>query len=414
MLRLWCASQRGDTVKDRTIIEEIKRKVTLKDVMAHFGGAELHGDGDTLSGWHKAHESKSKNSLHVDNAKGVYHCKGCGQGGDMFSYVGHLRRNGSYRDDDKAMFAEAMREIAAYAVVEIPEHDTEKAAERRTIEEIWQLAADFYHSELTTEHREYFHRRGYTDETIDKYKLGYAPVGQRTLLAHLVKAHKIDSEELVKSGLFLRRDNGALEDHFQGRLMFPYMVHGRVAYFIGRITDESPEWERKAGGMKYKKLLVHNDKHPYVSEQVVNRFFYGEDSVKPGGDLLITEGVADCLSALQAGFACVSPVTVRFAKKDHAKILELAERAGTVYICNDNEVSNAGSDGTMATAEMLWQSGKVAKLITLPRPAGVDKVDLNDFLSTHGADAFKKLLPTAKSILDLKVDEYAAAQTVYD
>ena len=396
-------------MKDRTIIEEIKRKADLKGVMAHFGGAELSGDGDTLSGWHKAHESKSKNSLHVDNAKGVWHCKGCGQGGDMFSWVGHLRRNGSYRDDDKTMFAEAMREIATYAGVEIPEHDTEKAAERSNVEDIWQLAANFYHEELTADHRVYFHKRGYSDEVIDQYKLGYAPVGPRTLLSHLVKGHKIASAELVKSGLFLKRDNGALEDHFQGRLMFPYFVRGRVAYFIGRITDESPKWEHERG-MKYKKLLVHNDKHPYVSEQVDNRYFYGEDSVKPGCDLLITEGVADALSALQAGFACVSPVTVRFAKKDHAKILEFAQRVGAVYICNDNEASNVGGDGTLATAEMLWQNGKVAKLVTLPRPAGVDKVDLNDFLSNpeQGPDAFRKLLPTAKTILDLKIDQIAA------
>lgn len=392
--------------------EQIKRRVDLKSVITHFGGAELHGDGDTLSGWHKAHESKSKNSLHVDNTKGLWHCKSCGQGGDMFSWVGHLRRNGSYRDTDKTMFIDAMREIADFAGVEIPDHDPAGAAERRSIEEIWQIAADFYHSELTDEHRSYLHNRGYTDETIAAYKLGYAPQGPRTLLAHLVRVHKIDGEELVKSGLFLKRDNGDLEDHFQGRLMFPYLVHGRVAYFIGRITSQSPAWEHERG-MKYKKLLVNNDKHPYVSEQVSNRYFYGEDSVKPGGDLLITEGVADALSALQAGFACVSPVTVRFAKKDHAKILEFAERAGTVYICNDNEVSNAGGDGTLATAEMLWHNGKVAKIVTLPRPAGVDKVDLNDFLSNpdQGPEAFKKLMASAKPLLDLKVEEYANAQS---
>lgn len=392
-----------------TIVEQIKQRTNLKSVIAHFGGAELQGDGDTLAGWHKAHESKSKRSLHVDNAQGVWHCKGCGQGGDMFSWVGHLRRNGSYRDTDKTMFAEAMREIADFAGVEIPEHDKAGAAERRSIEEIWQIAADFYHSELTDEHRAYFHKRGYTDETIAAFKLGYAPQGPRTMLAHLVKVHKIDGDELVKSGLFLKRDNGDLEDHFQGRLMFPYLVRGRVAYFIGRITDQSPKWEHDRG-MKYKKLLVNNDKHPYVSEQVSNRYFYGEDSVKLGGDLLITEGVADCLSALQAGSSCVSPVTIRFAKKDHGKILEFAERAGTVYICNDNEASNAGGDGTLATAEMLWHNGKVAKIVTLPRPAGVDKVDLNDFLSNpeQGPEAFKKLLPTAKTLLDLKVDEIAA------
>lgn len=397
-------------MKDRSKLDEIKRKVNLVQVIDKFGGAELHGDGDKRDGWHKAHESKSKRSLHVDNAAGVWHCKSCGEGGDLFDWVGHVRFNSTWNRKSVTMFAEAMREVADFAGVEIPEYDAEEAAERRNVEDIWGLASDFYHEQLTAEHRDYFHKRGYTDETIDKYKLGFAPSGGRALLASLISRHKIDGDELVKSGLFLKRDTGSIEDHFQGRLMFPYWRNGRPSYFIGRITDQSPKWEHDRG-MKYKKLLVHNESHPYVSEQVDNRYFYGEDSVMPGGDLLITEGVADCLSALQAGFACVSPVTVRFAKKDHAKILELAERAGTVYICNDNEESNAGSDGTLATAKMLWENGKVAKLVTLPRPSGVDKIDLNDFLSTHGAEAFKKLLPTAKSLLDLKVDEYAAAPT---
>lgn len=398
-------------MKDRAIIEEIKRKADLKGVIDHFGGAELNGDGDTLSGWHKAHESQSKRSLHVDVPGNRYHCKNCSEGGDQFDWVGHVRYNSSWDRKNPSMFGSVLRELAEFANVELPNYNPKKAAERRTIEEIYALAADFYHDELTTDHRGYFRKRGYTDDIIDSYKLGYAPQGPCTLWAYLIKVHKIDRDDLLKTGLFHRfEDSGAIQDHFQGRLMFPYIVNGRVVYMIGRITDQSPKWEHDAGGMKYKKLAVHNEKHPYVSDQVANRYFYGEDSVKPGGDLLITEGVADALSALANGFACVSPVTVRFAKKDYAKILEFAERAGVVYICNDNEVSNAGGDGTLATAKMLWEHGKVAKIVTLPRPADVDKVDLNDFLLNpeQGPEAFKKLLPTAKTILDLKIDQIAA------
>lgn len=396
--------------KDRTIIEEIKRKTSLVAVMDKFGGADLHGDGDKREGWHKAHESKSKRSLHVDNAVGVWHCKSCGEGGDLFDWVGHVRYNSTWNNKDATMFGAVLREVAAFAGVEIPEYDAEKAAERRSIEDIYQIATEFFHGKLTDAHRDYLHKRGYTDETINRYKLGYAPAGGTALLSYLVNVHKIDGDEIVKSGLFLKRDNGSIQDHFQGRLMFPYLVNGRTVYYIGRITNESPKWEHDKG-MKYKKLRVANDDNPYVSDVVNNRYFYGEDSAKPGGDLLITEGVADCLSALQAGFACVSPVTIRFAKKDHAKILELAERAGTVYICNDNEESNAGGDGTLATAHMLWERGKVAKLVTLPRPADVDKVDLSDYLATHTADDFRTLMGAAKTLLDLKVDEYAKAET---
>lgn len=388
------------------IIEQIKGSVTILDVINHFGGAYLDGKGSKLSGWHKVHESQSKNSLHVDLNAGLYHCKNCGEGGDLFDWVGHVRFNSTWNNRDKGMFGQVLREIARFANVEMPEENQEKALERRGLEELFQQAAAFYHAQLTPERRKYLHSRGYADETVNHYRLGYAP-GNNALFAHLSETG-VAADDLLKTGLFRRHDTGKIEDLYQGRFIFPYLKHGRVVYFIGRITDLSPKWEQERR-MKYCKLLVHSDSYPYVSDQVENRYFYGEDSVKRGGDLLITEGVADCLSALQAGFACVSPGTVQFAEKDHVKILEIARLAGTVYICNDNEDSNAGIKGTLATAKMLWQHGKIARLVTLPRPAGVEKVDLNDFLSNpeQGPEAFKKLLSTAKTLLDLLVARIA-------
>ncbi|MCB0110510.1 MAG: hypothetical protein KDE53_31530, partial [Caldilineaceae bacterium] len=256
---------------DRTAIDEIKRKLTLKQVIDKFGGAQLRGDGDQLVGWHSVHESTSKSSLEVDNKKGVYHCFGCKEGGDMFDWVGHVKFNSRYDRTDGAMFGEVLRDLAAFAGVELPERNAEKVAERRSIEEIWQLAADYYHAELTQQHRDYLHSRyGLTDGVIDTLKIGFAPKGERNLLGHLVKNHKIDGDELVKTGLFHRFDNGNIQDHFQGRIIFPYWVNERPVYFIGRETADSPQWEKDKGHMKYKKLLVHNDKHPYVSEAVRN------------------------------------------------------------------------------------------------------------------------------------------------
>lgn len=394
---------------DKLMLEEIKRKLPIDDLIRRVGGADLHGNGTVLSGWHKAHESTSKNSLHVDTRKGVYHCFGCGQGGDIFTWLGHIRFNGSYNDQNATMFTEVLTEAAELAGVDLPTVDKKALAERRGIEGIFSLAADFYHAALPSDQRAWLHSRyGLTDETINTLKLGFAPAGKTALFAHLHNKLGIIVDDLLKTGLFVKHDSG-IQDHFQGRLIFPYWSGARVVYFIGRETDLSPQWEKERGGMKYKKMLVHNDKHPYVSEQVRNHYFYGEDVARGADTLFVTEGVTDCIIANQYGFPCISPVTVRFRKADWPALLELTKTAKTLYIANDNEANDAGGQGALDTAAMLWRHGQMARLVSLPRPDDVSKVDLNDYLREQGPDAFQQVLAKAKTLLDLKIEAVKGA-----
>jgi len=280
--------------------------------------------------------------------------------------------------------------------------------ERRNIEAIFALAADYYHEQLPDEQRSWLRTRyGSTDETIDNLKLGYAPASDNNLFAYLRKTHKIATDDLLKTGLFRQNSHG-IQDVFQGRIMFPYWNRGAVVYFIGRETDETPEWEKERG-MKYSKLLVHKDNHPYVSEHVRNDSFYGEDEIRGKDRIFITEGVTDCIIANQYGFSCVSPVTISFRDADHPKLIELTKHAKTIYIVNDNESNESGRKGALRTAGALWAAGKVARFVELPRPAGLDKIDLNDFLRQFGADELKKLLPTAQTLLDIHIETASKA-----
>ena len=138
---------------------------------------------------------------------------------------------------------------------------------------------------------------------------------------------------------------------------------------IARQTEHTPKGKYEAA--KYKKLLTHSDKHPYVSEYVRNDTLYGVDSLRDATDwCLITEGVTDCIMAMQARVPCISPVTVTFRKADHNRILKLVKRFDTVYICNDNETNDAGSKGAIGTGEFLEANGTTTKLIALPRAEG--------------------------------------------
>ncbi|NIA11853.1 MAG: hypothetical protein GWP10_19540, partial [Nitrospiraceae bacterium] len=185
--------------------------------------------------------------------------------------------------------------------------------------------------------------------------------------------------------------------------MFPYWKNGTVRYMIARQTKHTPPYKGKKDSRKYLKLLTH-DKHPYVSEHIRNDTLYGVDSLRGVSDwCLITEGVTDCIMALQAGIPCISPVTTKFKKADHKRILKLVKRLKTVYICNDNEDSEAGVKGAIGTAEYLESNGITTKLIALPRPEGVEKIDLAEYLRDHGVDEFKALFDTAVSVWTVKL-----------
>ena len=98
-------------------------------------------------------------------------------------------------------------------------------------------------------------------------------------------------------------------------------------------------------------------------------------------DGIITEGIVDALLAKQAGFGVISPVTTKFAKRDIEELCKLSKHWNTVYIINDNETSGEGEKGAIQTAERLFGDGQDVRLVTLPLPEGVDKIDLADFLN---------------------------------
>jgi hypothetical protein len=198
---------------------------------------------------------------------------------------------------------------------------------------------------------------------------------------------------------------------FTGRIIFPYWKNGKVVYLIGRETEETPEAEREKG-MKYKKLLVHKEDREYVSHSVQNSYFYGEDSLRGSDYCIITEGVADCIAMLQAGFPCISPVTVRFREKDHPKLLSLAKGLKRVYVCNDNEANETGLKGALSTAEALESTGIETRLIELPKPGGIDKIDIADYMKEHRQEDFKGLIESSVRLWDYKLNQQVIQASV--
>ena len=341
----------------RNLVDEIKRRTDIAELIGR--DIELRPVGSHLVGsspWNR--DSTPSFVVWPDSQRWMDYSGGGSGGGDCLTYL--QRRN-------NVGFMDALRELAASAGFALPSGSSEDAAkaakaiiERRRVEDLLAIAATYYHSGLPSKiRREWLRERyGFSDETIDRWLIGWA---NGHLLDHLKDAASATVEEALSTGLFVRLRGGRVVDLFCNRIVFPYWRQGRVCYFIARRTEHTGDeaWEQA----KYKKLLTRSDRHPYVSAVVANDTFYNEDSAGRAGELLITEGVTDCISAMQAGVACISPVTVRFRKKDHPKLVALTERASRVIICNDAELSGAGEAGALDTAQALHAAGRDVRRI---------------------------------------------------
>lgn len=267
------------------------------------------------------------------------------------------------------------------------------------------------HSDRPTTAREYFREvRGWTDATLDEALLGYAPANRTGLLDRLMREGH-DREAILGTGLFTED----LRPLWQGRYVLPYLdENGEPVYAISRATGEVGGGAvgydgHPADGMSGKYAKPAHSK-PYAR---VNEPIFGLGSVEDGEPVLITEGIADAITAHQAGYPCISPVTTRFKHNDREALREVldAHDIPRAYVIGDAERPGSdlddedrltlsqvgeGLDGALDTAAHLAQDGVDARVAELPRP-GLDKVDLDDYLRGWATDgALDTVLASAK------------------
>ncbi|MCP4603961.1 MAG: DNA primase [Proteobacteria bacterium] len=381
----------------RDFVEQVRAATDIAEIVGK--DVDLKPAGNTLKGLSPFHTEKHP-SFVVWPGTQTWHdfSGGRGLGGDVFSYI---------QERDKVGFKEAVHTVARSTGIKPPDEDEETyrkelglIVEQRNVERLLTQAAAYYHFVLPSKIREQWcnERYGFTDETIDQLQLGWA---NGHLYDHFIEHLKVERSLALKTGLFIET-KGGVKDFFQDRLVFPYWKGGQVVYFIARRTEFTgdQEWEQS----KYKKLLTHSDRHSYVSESVKNDKFYNEDAAKGADEILITEGVTDCISAMQAEIPCISPVTTRFRKQDLNKLLKLTRHAKQVIICNDSEASGAGAIGALETAVALYKEGRDVRIAVLPRPEGVDKIDVNEFLKDNSKEAFKDVLKQSRRYLEYLIN----------
>jgi hypothetical protein len=146
----------------------------------------------------------------------------------------------------------------------------------------------------------------------------------------------------------------------------------------------------------------------YISRFIEKDSLMGEDSIRGGREIIITERAPDWVSAVDKGFSAISPVTTSFKEEDVEKLGPLTAHAHEIYIINDNEDNKAGYEGALRTAKRLTENGKNVFIVELPRPSGASKIDLNEYFLNHTADDLRKLMSDSKTYLDILIEDMPA------
>ncbi|MGZ3496103.1 MAG: DNA primase [Vulcanimicrobiaceae bacterium] len=364
----------------------MKREILARVDIASFIGAyvPLRKRGNDLVGLCPFHGEKTP-SFHVHPDKGFFKCFGCQAGGDVFNFVMKL---------EGVPFPEAVRILAARTGVEIESEDPRAArarSEREAIYEANQIATAFFERVLRGEQgaaaRAYCERRGFTQATIERFHLGYAPNDWNALTDEL-RRNNVDPVVAERAGLIKAGQRGHY-DFYRDRLMVPtYATTGEVIAFGGRLLGE--------GEPKY----LNTSTTPVYTK---GRHLYGLNIARRAASteqsLIVVEGYLDCIALHQAGFEnTVASLGTSFTE-DQAR--ELRKYAENVFLCFDGDAAGAGAAGKAIdiATRVLEHSGTSVRIVRLP--AGDDP---DSYVRTHGATGFRTLLDSATTAIEFRLE----------
>ena len=389
------------------------------------------------------HRSQSHRSLQVMLDKQGWYCFGCGVGGDVLQLVEFVQ-SGTVTRGQSGTMPESHREARDFLATRVglptlsqmgrsPEEIAAAEEEHRLtwrVREVLAALAEIYHQRLVAnaEVLAWFKSKyGIGAATIRSLKIGFAENEPSPVRALTEGAGAFTLRELSATSAFRPTAQDGLFPFFEGRIVFPYWSRGNVVFMIGRRTPWTPdqEWEKS----KYKKLPVRNDRNnEQVAQCIQNDVLYNEDVLLMRPErVIITEGVTDCISLMEHGFPVVSPVTVRIREADWERLLPKLAGVKTVFICQDNEISEAGMNGALKTARILGANGIATRVAVLPlgekqhaareKLAGLPsgsaeadalladaKIDVNEyFASGKTAADFEQILAVAQTPLEMAI-----------
>lgn len=366
----------------------VKDKVSLTEFI------ERHEEVKSGRAAHSvAHESVSKNALHIDESNGRFFCHSCGAKGSVIDYE-ISRIGGDPKNEEDVM--RAVKSIAEQENLTLPEggkpltpEDKERIEKRReekaSVQGLLNASRDFYVSKLTPSRRESLTERGVKTKTITALQIGYAPYqqGEKTaLVKHLSPLAHGDESLLLKTGLVKRNEKGNLVDFYWDRYVIPYHnERGEMVYSCGRAAGNAKPWKDEEGNeVTPHKFLKHiTDAEKGVDTDVVQHLLWNSAEVEKATSnnkrqkpILITEGAVDGILAwqeLREDYDILCTGTTTLNETDRFLLVGILERRwrGKVIFCHDAEDSGAGAEGALQSARKLERAMEIRHTLSATR-----------------------------------------------
>lgn len=361
-----------------SLAERVKQRADIVRVVGDY--VRLKKSGQNFVGLCPFHSEKTP-SFAVHPVKQIYHCFGCGVGGDVFSFVMAMER---------CDFPEAIRIVAEKCGIPLPKpraltpEQRQATEQRAALVEMHRDSAAFFVRQLQETHegraaRAYLEDRGLAAEAIRDFGLGYAPSAGDTLLRHL--KGKFAEKLLEASGLFSRDAGGRLFDRFRRRIMFPIANDsGKVIAFGGRaLGDDLP------------KYLNSPETPIYTKSGVLYHFDRAKEAIRRAEFAVLVEGYMDVIGVVRAGVANVVASCGTSLTEPQVGLLKRAAQRVVVNYDPDS----AGQAATERSLSLLLEHQFDVRVLALPGGADPDK-----YVREQGAEAYRKLVAQAPAYLD--------------
>ena len=366
-------------------IDELRERANIVDLISGYSRLKKTG-GHTFKGLCPFHTEKTP-SFTVDAAKGLWHCFGCGEGGNVYQFVQRA---------ESLPFPEAVEWLADKAgfqltYEEMRPGESRNAGLRGRLIDAHEAAARFFHDTLMTaseadQARGYLQRRGFGPEVAQRWLLGYAP-GRNALCSHLLKKG-FSERELEQADLARRSErDGSLYDTFRTRITFPtWDLQGRVVAFGARaLGDQQPKY-------------LNSSETPVFSK---SRVIYGLNRAKTtlarsDDPAIVVEGYTDVIALHEAGIReAVATNGVALGETHFEQIKKFTQRAVLMLDADD-----AGRGATERSFGIHQRIG--LEVLVAPLPAGRDPADV---AQEDGPEAIHKVIEGARPLLEFKLDQ---------
>ncbi|MGV3488781.1 MAG: DNA primase [Tuberibacillus sp.] len=351
---------------DEAIVEKVRTSVDIVDIVGEY--VQLKKQGRNYFGLCPFHSEKSP-SFSVSPEKQIFHCFGCGVGGNVYTFLMEI---------EGYTFPEAVYHLGEKVGISVPQNEKNTSDHHQKDDRLYhgmELLTKFYHYLLTEtpygkSAMQYLTKRGFNKETIDRFQIGYAPSSWETATRFLEK-RGVPLKELVNIGMLsVREFDGKVFDRFRHRVMFPITdMKGRTVAFAGRVLDDQKP-----------KYLNSPESNIFHKGRLLFGYHFARQAIKKKNEVVLFEGYADVIKAYQAGVDNGVASMGTSLTDEQAGIL--TRNAEKIIICYDSD--NAGTEAAFRAAEMLNGYNRTIKIARMP-----EGLDPDEYIQRFGDDAFR-------------------------